>query len=319
MSDHLSKKVLLIGTTQMALDYLKVLNALNCTTVVVGRGTENSVLFEKATGLKVHVGGIEKFVIENSLADFDSAIVAVGAEKLKNVTTSLLSKGLHKILLEKPGGLNAQEIALLAAETLKYKADVLLAYNRRFYSSVLEAEKIIAKDGGVKSFQFEFTEWSHVLEKLKKEEIVKNSWFYVGSTHPIDLAFFIGGKPKELKSFSSGKLSWHDKAVFYGAGLTDKGALFSYSANWSAPGRWVVEILTDNYRLYFKPMEELHIQKKGSVAVTKVEVDNVLDVEFKPGLYLQTKAFLQGNFTRFLTIAQQAEMTEVYEQMRNGN
>ncbi len=319
MSDHLNKKVLLIGTTQMAMDYLKVLSALNCTTVVVGRGIENALSFEKATGLKVCVGGIEKFVAENSLADFDSAIVAVGAEKLKDVTISILSKGLRKVLLEKPGGLNVQEIELLAAETSKYKADVLLAYNRRFYSSVLEAEKIIAKDGGVKSFQFEFTEWSHKLETLATKEIVKNNWLFVCSTHPIDLAFYLGGKPQEMKSFAGGKLSWHNKAIFYGAGSTDKGILFSYSANWAAPGRWAVEILTDNYRLYFKPMEELHVQNKGSVAVVKAEVDNSLDVEFKPGLYLQTKAFLQEDYKRFLTIAQQAEMAVFYEQIGNGN
>ena len=51
MSDNLNKKVLLIGTTQMALDYLKVLKALNCATTVVGRGDENANVFEKESGL----------------------------------------------------------------------------------------------------------------------------------------------------------------------------------------------------------------------------------------------------------------------------
>ncbi|MCX6182702.1 MAG: gfo/Idh/MocA family oxidoreductase [Bacteroidetes bacterium] len=319
MSDHLNKKVLLIGTTPIAIDHWKVLNALGCETVVVGQGQQNAALFEKETGVKVHVGGVEKFIAENSLNDFDSALVSVGAEKLKEVTIALLNKGLHKILLEKPGGLNRQEMEMLAAETLKHKATVLLAYNRRFYASVLAAEEIIAKDGGVKSLQFEFTEWSHQLDTLPLKEIVKRNWIYAGSTHPIDLAFYFGGKPKEMKSFSAGKLAWHDKSIFYGAGKTEKDVLFSYAANWAAPGRWVVEILTNNYRLYFKPMEQLHIQNKGSVAVNKVEIDDSLDVQYKAGLYLQAKAFLEGNHSRFLTIAQQAEMAVIYEQMLNGN
>lgn len=319
MSDNLNKKVLLIGTTQMALDYLKVLKALNCETTVVGRGQKNADAFEQESGIKPYVGGIDAFLQNSSAENFDAAIVAVGVEKLAEVTKALVNKGFKNILLEKPGALHKQEIQDLANFISSTKANVLLAYNRRFYASVLEAEKIIEKDGGVKSFNFEFTEWAHVIDKTNNIDIVKANWFYANSTHPVDLAFYLGGKPVQLKSFSAGKLSWHDKAVFAGAGITDKGALFSYGANWAAPGRWVVEILTDNFRLYFKPMEDLQIQNKGSVAVNKVEFDNKLDVDFKPGLYLETKAFLSNDFSRFPTIAEQAELANFYDEMINGN
>ena len=76
--------------------------------------------------------------------------------------------------------------------------------------------------------------------------------------------------------------------------LLIKNALFSYHANWEAPGRWSVEILTPKHRLYFKPMETLQIQEIGSVAVNPVQIDDTLDKEFKPGLYLQVKSFLDG-------------------------
>lgn len=319
MSDNLNKKVLLIGTTQMALDYLKVLKALKCETTVVGRGDENANVFEKESGIKPLVGGVDLFLEQNDAKHFDAAIVAVGVEKLAEVTKALVGKGLKNILLEKPGALNKQEIEDLAKHISSSNASVLLAYNRRFYSSVIEAEKIIAQDGGVKSFNFEFTEWGHVIEATNNKDIVKANWFLANSTHPVDLAFYLGGKPLQLKSFSTGKLDWHHRAVFAGAGITDKGALFSYGANWAAPGRWVVEILTDNFRLYFKPMEDLQIQNKGSVAVNKVEFDNKLDVDFKPGLYLETKAFLSNDFSRFSTIRDQAEMANFYDAMINGN
>ncbi|MFM7023266.1 MAG: Gfo/Idh/MocA family oxidoreductase [Flavobacteriales bacterium] len=319
MSDHLNKNVLLIGTTQMAMDYLKVLNALACKTIVVGRGEKNAAAFEEQTGVKPVTGGIDDFLEKVKAQDFDAVIVAVGVEKLKEVTAALINKGFHNILLEKPGALHKEEIQSLAKHAAAAKASVLIAYNRRFYSSVLEAEKIIARDGGVKSFSFEFTEWSHVIETLGSQDIVKANWFLANSTHPTDLAFYLGGMPVQMKSFSDGHLAWHKKAVFAGAGITDKGALFSYSANWAAPGRWVVEILTDNFRLYFKPMEDLQIQNKGSVAVNKVEIDNSLDVQFKPGLYLQTKSFLTADYSRFSTIGKQAEMAEVYEHIVNGN
>ena len=46
----------------------------------------------------------------------------------------------------------------------------MVGFNRRFYSSVLKAKDIIHEDGGVKSFFFEFTEWSHVIAGLKNPD-----------------------------------------------------------------------------------------------------------------------------------------------------
>ena len=65
-----------------------------------------------------------------------------------------------------------------------------IGYNRRFYASTQKALEIIALDKGVKSFSFDFTEWSHEIESLKKDIAVKNSWFLCNSTHLLDLSFF---------------------------------------------------------------------------------------------------------------------------------
>ena len=103
---------------------------------------------------------------------------------------------------------------------------------------------------------------------------------------------------------------------FSGAGITNKGALFSYQANWNAPGRWVVEVLTTKHRLYFKPMETLQIQEKGSVAIKPVEIDNQLDIDFKPGFYLQTKAFVEGDYGRFCMVEEHVKhVNAIYKKM----
>ncbi len=140
-------------------------------------------------------------------------------------------------------------------------------------------------------------------------------WVLANSSHVIDTAFFLGGQPAQISCYTAGKdaLPWHPSAsVFFGSGRSENGALFGYQASWQSPGRWAVEILTNKHRLYFKPMETLQIQEKGSVHVSSVEIDDRLDKEFKPGLYLQTKAFLEGDYTRFCTIEQQAEHVERY-------
>jgi len=317
MSDNLNKKVLLIGAGQMAVDYHKVLKALNCDITTVGRSENSATSYREKTGSEIITGGIDAFLRQNKQA-FDAVIVAVGMEQLAPTTIQLINNKFLNILIEKPAGMNEVEIRNLAQSATQFKANVFVAYNRRFYSSVLKAKEIIELDGGVTSFNFEFTEWSHIIEPMEKKAGIKENWLLGNSTHVIDLAFYLGGKPSEISCYAAGKLSWHDKAVFTGAGKTKDDVLFSYQANWDAPGRWGVEILTKKSRLILRPMEDLQLQLKGSVAINKVEIDNTLDKDFKPGLFLQTKQFLTGNISEFKTIKEQAEMCDTYNHIAKG-
>lgn len=307
----------LIGSGNMAIDYINVLKGLNASFIVIGRGQESAGKCQLATGHEVISGGLKHYLADHS-APCSHAIVAVGAEILAQTTIELLHHGVKQILVEKPAGLNEQEINAIAQLAKKKSAHVLIAYNRRFYSSVLSAKEIIEKDGGVTSFNFEFTEWGHIIEPLKKAEGVKEKWFFANSTHVVDLAFFLGGKPKQLAAFTSGSLSWHPSGSnFSGAGISENGALFSYQANWESAGRWSVEMLTKNHRLIFRPMEKLQIQKKGTIVQEFVESNDILDTTYKPGLYLQTKTFLNNDYRDFCSIHEQNEMMDTYNKIAN--
>lgn len=219
-------------------------------------------------------------------------------------------------MLEKPGGLNLAEIDSINQCAVEFGAEVLIAYNRRFYGSVEQARQYIDEDGGVLSAQFEFTEWSHVIVPLQKASGVKAHWVLGNSSHVIDLAFYLIGMPADWRSWNAGSIDWHPaSARFAGAGITEKGVMFSYSADWQAPGRWGLEIMTKNRRLILRPMEQLQVTKLGSVAVESVEATNLLDKEFKPGLYQQTKAFLAHDDALFCTISEQVQNVRVYSQM----
>jgi hypothetical protein len=59
-------------------------------------------------------------------------------------------------------------------------------------------------------------------------------------------------------------------------------------------------------------MNKLQIQKIGSVSIEFVDgIDYSLDEKYKPGVYLQTKAFLDGNFDSFCDINEQKNMLEI--------
>jgi predicted dehydrogenase len=297
--------ILLIGTGLMGIEYAKALAAVKADFVAIGRGEENVKRFEEHTRHSAICGGLENYIKTNTEIP-STAIVAVGVEMLYQVTCQLLDYGVRKILLEKPGGTCPEEIYHLNDIACKAGVTIVLAYNRRFYTSVLKAEAMIKRDGGVTSFNFEFTEWSHVIEKLNKPADVMQHWFLANSTHVVDTAFFLCGLPKTLYSLHKGGTNWHPaSSIFAGAGESESGALFSYHANWEAPGRWAIEILTKKNRLYLKPMEILQIQQLGSVDIKVVEINDKLDKEFKPGLYLQTKSFLDGDLSRFCTLQDQ--------------
>jgi predicted dehydrogenase len=301
------KMVYLIGAGPMAEAYAKVLVALEVKFIVIGRGSASAERFKQNTGIEVELQ------MPSSFSDNDYCIVAVGVESLAVVSKQLIHRGAKHILVEKPGALNLNEMLALKELSDQFNALISIAYNRRFYSSIEKAKSIIALDGGVRSFYFEFTEWSHVIRPLIKAPGVKEAWLLANSSHVIDLAFYLAASsPKKISAYASGFLDWHNgPSKFAGSGITESGASFSYLADWEAPGRWGIEILTTQHRLIFRPLEQLHIQKLGSVLIEKVELNDHLDQLYKPGLYSQTKAFLANEkMEDFLTISEQIEKTQ---------
>ena len=313
-------KIWLIGAGGMSRDYMKVLEALKCDYVTIGRGKVSAKACAEFTSKEIFVGGLELFLETKPKAP-EYAIVAVPVQELYTCAISLLKYGVKNILIEKPAGINREELlALNAYNKAVAHGNVLLAYNRRFYTSVIEAKKLIFEDGGITSCHFEFTEWSHVIARLEKPEDVFQHWFLGNSTHVVDLAFHLIGKPSQLATFANGELQWHKSgSIFCGAGISEENIPFSYHANWTAPGRWSLELLTSKHRYIFKPMEELRVIKLGTVKEEIMDINDHLDKEFKSGLYLETKNFLENNFTLHCSLDEQVMLIDTYYKIANYN
>jgi Predicted dehydrogenases and related proteins len=304
--------VWLIGSGGMAMDYARVLTALDTPTVVIGRGADSARMFRERMNQPVVVGGVAAYLATRPEIP-RAAIISIGVEELAHATKLLLDYGVTRLLVEKPGALDGSEIRQIAALAEEKHATVLIAYNRRFYASTLRAQSLIARDGGVRSMHFEFTEWGHLFRDLVKPPGVLDALFLGNSTHVVDLAFFLGGTPVDLATFTAGGMPWHRAAsVFAGAGRTDRDVLFSYQANWDAPGRWGLEVLTSTYRLVFRPMESLQVMRKGSVKVEPEPLEDHLDRRFKPGLHEQVRRFLVADDDGFCTVQEQQSKWDLY-------
>lgn len=318
MENYINKNVVIVGPGGIAKDYAKVVKALNTNAIAIGRNKEKCALFEKETGLKCISTPLDEYLKTIDVAN-TYFIISVNTENLGFVMRDLITKGAKHILVEKPAGVDKEDIALTIKLLEGKNITPFVAYNRRFYASFQKAIELIRQQGGLLSFSFEFTEWAHEIEKLGKTKEALEHWLLGNSSHVIDVAFFIGGLPKEMHSFTSGSISWHPAAAqFSGAGVTTKGVIFSYQANWASAGRWGVEFNTAQGKLILRPMEKLFFQKKGELAVNEIELNNKQDIDFKPGLYNQVEAFLKGDATNMITLQNHySNLINIYEKVKN--
>jgi len=305
--------VWLVGAGGMAVEYFRVLRALDITPVVVGRGPGTAAAFTAKTGVHVHEGGLSAFLSRRPEPPV-AAIIAVNVTQLAVTARRLLDYAQPRILLEKPGFLSQGE-AQTVADAVR-EADVAVAYNRRFYEAVTALRAMLDADGGPLSCLFEFTEWSHRIDPIvdRKDPREMSHWVLANSSHVIDLAFHLAGNPSRMQCFRTGSLSWHPSAsAFAGAGVTDRGATFSYHANWTAPGRWRVEVMSRLRRYLLCPMETLQIQEKGSVTWVPHELSDRREREFKPGVFRMVEAFLAGHDPRMCGLTEQARHVAMYD------
>ncbi|MDH5404640.1 MAG: Gfo/Idh/MocA family oxidoreductase [Candidatus Heimdallarchaeota archaeon] len=297
--------VWIIGAGNIGIEYAKILEDLKIEYTLITRSVKSANYAKKSINAEVISGGLIKY-IENTPTLATHAIVSTQINFLSEITIQLLEIGIQNILIEKPGGLSIKELCEIDNLAEEKNSKVYIAYNRRYFSSVLKTIEIVKNRNNITSFHFEFTEWSHKINTSMYPKEVLNNWIISNSSHLIDLAFYICGSPKVLHSTVKGKLDWHPTgSIFTGSGETGDEIPFTYFANWISPGRWSLEILTKTERIILRPLETLKIQKIDSLTLDEYPIDNVDDINYKPGYFKQTKEFINNSNPNLLTIKEQ--------------
>ena len=283
----------------------------------VGRGAEKAKKLKDELNVDVVSGGLSQ-LLNTDIKVPEVAIVCTPVETLSSIAIELLDFGVKKILLEKPGALTIEELENIRNRANEKKADVFIGYNRRFYQSTIALEEKLKVETLIAA-NFEMTEWSHLIVNEPCTEEVKHRWVLSNTSHVIDLVMHIAGEFKQLSTFTSGSLDWHKSASrFVGSGVSEEGVLISYCGYWDGPGRWSAEFITTKNRYIFRPMEKLQVQNVGSVAVEfEKQIDYELDEKFKPGVYLQTSAFLSEDYHKLCSLDDQISSFIIYNDIAN--
>lgn len=301
----MSVDVLLVGTGPMAKAHAAPLKKLGVDFMALSRGEESARRFTEETGQPATAGGLASWLAANQAPA--RAVVATPIVDLASTTRKLIDAGCRDILLEKPAAVDAAGIVALARYAETHRARVMVAYNRRYYASVMAARTMIHQEGGAQSLYFEFSEVADKVGALPYDPAVLANWELANSTHVLDTAFFLAGKPTVIQGRIAGGLPWHPRGSrWVGSGRTEVGADFAYFADWDAPGRWGIEVNTYQTRYVLRPMEALQVQRRGSFQLEPVGLDDEMDRVFKPGLYRQMKAWLAGGDENSILLAEHA-------------
>ena len=300
-------RVLLVGFGRIGQEYAKALGQL---------GVNFSVLISdfpsSATRVRVaqfpNIGFVKESKIGAQL--FDAAILAVPPSANLRISRRLLDAGVKKFLFEKPGALSTSELRLLSDLLSSADAKAWVAYNRRCYSSVLEAKSRIESDGGISSMVMDFTEVMprDDLSQFTPSELQR--WIIYSSSHLFDLVFYLAGRPQRITVESRGFLDWHPAgSAFSAAGLFDGGGVFSFHADWNSRSRWAIELRTAERSLLLRPLEELAESFANFESWKPVELPK-LDSGVKTGILEMASAFLTEDVSVLKSIDEQAWLIE---------
>lgn len=309
--------IYILGSGYMANEYAKVLNSLNYDFTVVGRTEEKLNIISSKFPCNTISGGY-KSLLEISNHSDSIIINCLPVEILAASSCALIDVGVKAILIEKPGALSISELVEINEKADSKNTEVRIGYNRRFYQSFIALENYLLKEH-LLGISFEMTEWGHVIKELENPDEVKQKWILANTSHVIDIVLYFSGELADFNCFTAGSLTWHSTgSTFVGAGVSKSGILISYCGFWEGPGRWSIDFVTENRRFIYRPMEKLQIQNKGSIGIEFDDsIDYTLDEMFKPGLYLQTKSFMEGDYRKLTTIKSQIESFKVYNKIGN--
>jgi len=243
----------------------------------------------------------------------DALVVASDVASLPQILAQAL-KGSSKILIEKPVSYSADVIRSLSGIR---DEDVLVGYNRRFYSSALEAKRFVNSNGLV-AFQATIAE-SSSSTLLSAEQ--KQNALLANSVHVLDLLHAIFGRivnvsdiigqdgvsEKTQASLTSKTLPKGIVARLVNV-VTENGHVGNINLYFGAPANFAVDMYAQGHFAQMRPLE--NFVEYDSIAVCEPTPEVPIrtyrprvvepaftiaqsDLDFKPGFLEQARALKQ--------------------------
>jgi len=284
--------VTVVGYGTMGKQYVAALQTLGVEQIRVVTRSPAALGALRGTPVEPIAGGVEAFA--GPARHGELGIVSTPTAMLIPATERLIGLGFRRLLIEKPVALYSQAINRLAARCDQEGVEAAVAYNRLAYPSAIEASARAAREGGVTSCTYGFTEliredW---VARFPADELAR--WGIANSAHPIGLAHGLIGLPARWAGERGGAMPWHPSgAVFVGSGVSVHGVPFAYHADWGSKSRWWVEIQTREAAYRLCPLERLFEKRSSMADWTEIPVP-ACHPQVKAGLAEEVAAMLDA-------------------------
>ena len=227
-------------------------------------------------------------------AQIDAAIVAVPPQAIAPISRTLLDRGIP-CLIEKPLGTSAHEAHALA-EAASHVPGTCVGLNRRYLSCVRQAWELCRELPDIYAVHIEAPEPidRRYRENRQTAENLRD-WLLVNSIHAIDLFTLFAGPFSEVVSFEP-DMPFRTRPFredFATLVRFENGVVGSYVSHWHSPGEWRLDLFGKGFRLLVNLKANTLTVFDEDRRPSKVKTDP-LDHFYKPGVYLQDLAFLEG-------------------------
>ena len=213
-------------------------------------------------------------------------VVAVHEDSMLEV-----SQGCFKfpwaVLLEKPPGLNVIEAEEIYESAKSNRSNVMVALNRRFYSSTRSVLDQISTSEGTRFIKVQDQEDPVRALKNGHSQAVVDNWMYCNSIHIIDY-FLTFGRGKVINVTPVVPWDSRHPAVVVSRIEFDSGDIGLYEGVWNRPGPWSVSVSTPEKRWEMRPLECASVQLDGERHSEPLRT-HTRDGEYKPGFKLQAE------------------------------
>lgn len=296
--------MILIGTGGMAREYARVFHTMGMPFRVLGHTESGTSAFVDWMAAE----GIRGEIIRDTPDVFSSGepvVIAVAVTELYEVAKRAMCLGARDILVEKPGALYDIHLQGLRYYADVFRADVRVAYNRRFFHSVMAARDLVRAHGLFHLF-FCFGEDAAWVRRSGHPQSVKDRWVVANSSHVIDAALYIASALGDLEFYVDHPVAC-PAGIFTGAVQVRGGGVFQeieYATNWMTDHRWSITFWTDLENHYeLSPIDQLW--KVGLTGERRLLTEEPAG-GLKPGLLAEVKSFM-GDRVGLPTIEEHSE------------